>query len=178
MVVNKLVVNKGDRYNKLTIVKEVDPRIEKNGKKKRKFEVKCDCGNTKFVMLAKIRNGSTKSCGCFRGTNSTHGHTKGNKNTPTYNSYIGMKQRCYYTKHKFYDNYGGRGIEIFQPWLDCFENFLKDMGERPEGHSIDRIDSDGDYTPDNCKWSTHSEQMKNRRSWAKKKKNQIQLKFD
>jgi len=82
--------------------------------------------------------------------------------TPAYISWLGMRQRCYYNKHNRYEHYGGRGIKVCDEWVDSFENFHKDMGDKPEGYSIDRVDNDGDYTPKNCKWSSVKEQNNNR----------------
>lgn len=90
-----------------------------------------------------------------------HGHRAG-KRTPTYNSWRCMKTRCLNPKHDQYPNYGGRGIKIHEPWLK-FENFLEDMGERPYGKTLDRIDNNGNYEPSNCKWSTNKQQARNRR---------------
>lgn len=81
----------------------------------------------------------------------------------TYSCWVHIKQRCFNKKNNNYKNYGGRGITICSRWKNSFENFLKDMGESPDGLSIDRIDNNGDYEPKNCKWSTNKEQQKNRR---------------
>lgn len=92
-------------------------------------------------------------------------HEHGMKNTPEHNSWSGMKQRCYYKQHKQYKNYGGRGITVCDRWLgpDGFENFYKDMGPRPKGCSLDRIDNDGQYSPGNCRWADKYEQSGNRK---------------
>ena len=91
-------------------------------------------------------------------------------NTKVYRAYYQMKTRCYNKNHTNYKYYGGRGIKVCKRWLHSFENFLKDIGEPPsKEHSLDRIDSNGNYEPDNCKWSTQKEQIKNRRSFRKSK---------
>jgi hypothetical protein len=92
--------------------------------------------------------------------NYKHGHGYG---TPTYKSYWSMKQRCLNENHYNYKNYGGRGIKICDRWINSFNNFLDDMGERPEGLTLDRIDNNGNYEPDNTKWSTSKEQRMNSR---------------
>ena len=90
-----------------------------------------------------------------------HGHS-GIIRTPTYMSWYAMRQRCNKKKYRFYSRYGGRGIRVCQRW-DSFVNFLKDMGERPNGKTLDRLDNNGNYQPDNCKWSIPYEQVHNRR---------------
>ena len=88
--------------------------------------------------------------------------------TPAYKTWESMKERCLNPDHKSYPDYGGRGIIICQRWLESFENFWQDMGDRPDGHSIDRIDSNGHYEPSNCRWADKSTQMSNRRPYMRR----------
>ncbi len=103
----------------------------------------------------------------------THGYSK----KPIYNIYNGMKARCYNKNSKCFDHYGGRGIKICDSWLNSIENFIKDVGERPSPlHSIDRIDVNGDYCKENCRWATQKEQVKNRRTMSSLQKEVNSLK--
>jgi len=159
------------KYNRLTLIEEIEPYIWGN-KKYKKFLCKCDCGTMVEVRLDKMKLGNTKSCGCYnkelitkphKPTNLTHGHTKKGNVSREFHSWHGMKQRCTNPKTKHYNYYGGRGITICDRWLNSFTDFIEDMGPRPEGKSLDRINNDGNYEPNNCKWSTQVEQLKNRR---------------
>ena len=161
-----------EKYHRLEVIKEVEPKVYPNGRKIKKVLCKCDCGNEKILFLDAIKRGTTKSCGCLRKESTTdfnrrtkkvHGHRQ-TKNTKTYTTWLSMKQRCLNPNHTFYSYYGGRNITICDRWKSSFKNFLEDMGERPEGKTLDRINSNGNYEPNNCKWSTSKEQISNRRT--------------
>jgi hypothetical protein len=124
----------------------------------------CKCGKALFAKGSALKCGNTQSCGCSRdaGCNLRHGYT----DSPTYNVWRNMKQRCYNPKATDYYLYGGRGITVCDRWLNSFENFLADMGEKPENMSIDRKDNDQHYCKDNCRWATDHEQALNRRAKA------------
>ena len=93
-----------------------------------------------------------------------HGHAHEGRKTPEYNAWRNMKIRCYDENHDSFEYYGGRGIQVCDRWLDDFAHFLADMGLRPDGCSLDRIDPDGNYEPSNCRWATVGEQARNKRS--------------
>jgi hypothetical protein len=124
----------------------------------------CDCGNRKVVRAARLRQGETNSCGCYHaeiaGTNLVkHGMT----GTPTWRSWACMVDRCTRKGHRSFKDYGGRGIIVCERWRD-FANFLEDMGEKPPGRSLDRVDVNGNYEPGNCRWATGAEQARNKRN--------------
>lgn len=158
----------GLRSDRLVVVAEA-PRL---GRGKRAFLCHCDCGAKVTVLGESIRSGNTKSCGCrkidqrraFR-PHLKHGGSSGHpqKRTATYRSWLAMRARCNKHSTNGFENYGGRGIRVCKRW-DRYEAFLADMGERPEGMSIDRIDPDGNYEPGNCRWATAADQRRNQRS--------------
>lgn len=123
----------------------------------------CDCGSEKSVKSSDLIRGASKSCGCLQkealGLRLKHGHNVGGQSR-TYQTWRSMLRRCSDVKHKHYPIYGGKGIIVCDRWRK-FENFLVDMSERPEGKTLDRKDSSGNYEPSNCKWSTPKEQANN-----------------
>lgn len=112
-----------------------------------------------------LRIGTTKSCWCLqRDVATKHGHTKGGQRTVEYRTWASMKRRCINPRSTNYPGYGGRGIQVCDQWMNSFECFLSNMGIRPsKGHSIDRINNEGNYEPGNCRWATASEQQRNKR---------------
>jgi hypothetical protein len=137
----------------------------------KKWICQCVCGTVCETTKQRLDNGRTKSCGCMKSKLLSDAHTKHGgysegKNTPEYQSYIAMIHRCYDEKRNSWDRYGGRGIIVSEgTWLEPspagFLNFLADMGVRPEGTSLDRVDSDGNYCKENCRWADRRTQAYN-----------------
>ena len=155
----------GRKFGRLIAVKRTA-----NFKRQVRWLCKCDCGIKVVVYAGHLKNGNTKSCGCYQREATSkarriHGHSR--TNSLTYHSWRGMIQRCTDKNAENYDRYGGRGITVCSRWLDSFEIFLSDMGERTDRKlSIDRIKTSGNYEPTNCRWATYKQQAKNRRNHA------------
>ena len=166
----KLEINQGDRYNMLTVIREVERHVLPNGRLKRMFLLKCDCGKSKEIMLNSVRSGKTTSCGCRRiETTIKQKTTHGLRHHYLYDTWRDMKKRCYNKNNRHYHNYGGRGIRVYEPWINDFQKFydwiMENLGERPEGCSLDRWpNNNGNYEPGNLRWATSTEQNNNKRN--------------
>lgn len=161
----KLIDITGMRFGKLTVV-ERDGYVHKQAS----WKCICDCGNEKITIGQNLRKGLTTSCGCYHKKRAAeagadtvkHGHGYG---TPTYKTWQGMWQRCSNPNDKDYEHYGAQGVIVCERWKS-FKLFLEDMGERPDGLTIDRINPFGDYEPNNCRWADYFVQNNNqRRHW-------------
>lgn len=151
----------GQRFGRLTVTGPA-PDIKKSY---RMWFCLCDCGVKKAISQNHLRRGSTKSCGCLSSTEMLRQRSTkhGKYGQPIWAVWASMKQRCSDMSVRSYASYGGRGITVCDRWLESFENFFEDMGDRPEGLQLDRIDNNKGYSKENCRWVTPSQNCRNRR---------------
>lgn len=155
MLMQKIPCPVGARFGKLQVIDSTEilsPRP--------KVLCRCDCGKELAVRRDHLISGNSQSCGCSL---LRHGHASKGSVTRTWNSWYNMRSRCTYSNHPQWGDYGGRGIKVCSRWMK-FENFLEDMGECPDGLTIERLDNDRGYEPGNCAWKTRTVQGRNKRN--------------
>ena len=159
----------GNRYGSLIVLERAEDHVCPNGRKRAMYLCKCDCGNTKIIYAENLTGGKTLSCGCLQKRRTIEASiTHGESNSKLYGVWCSMKRRCDLPTARYYNNYGGRGIRVCDEWHDDYSAFMKwsiaagyHESERRGDCTLDRIDVNGDYSPDNCRWVDQIIQMNN-----------------
>lgn len=155
---NFRIYKEGQQIKNCFFIKDINPNI-----KRRTALFRCFCNKEFIAHIVDVNSGNTKSCGCLNHIprNKTHGLSR----SLIYKTWIKIKSRCHSITDKGYKNYGGRGIKVCERWFNSFENFLLDMGQKPSPlYSIERLNNNGDYEPNNCIWATQKVQARNKRN--------------
>ncbi len=156
----RIIIAPGQRFGRLEALR---PSASKGGLSQ--WVVRCECGTELIAAASKMHRGDKLSCGCLqRDMVRKHGAASGGQRSPEYSVWAKMRRRCSSKTDDRYADYGGRGIVVCARWQDSFENFYEDMGPRPNGTQLDRIDNDGNYEPGNCRWATRKVQQNNMRA--------------
>lgn len=157
----------GKKFGRLTVIKRSAKCIRSG-----MWLCGCECGNWRIVRGSDLKSGNTRSCGCYRRelirqrnrSRLIHGCTpRASGPIPEYTAWANAKKRCFYFQHKYYKNYGGRGITMCKQWRNSFGAFFAYIGRRPPGLTLDRVNNDGNYEPGNIRWATRKQQQNNTR---------------
>lgn len=147
----------GQKFNRLTAIRFVRKDASNNAR----WLFKCDCGKEVECRGSEVTRGGIQSCGCVMSdVKKTHGMAR----TKIYKTWIQMRSRCTNTTDQSYSEYGERGITVCEDWLNSFERFYSDMGDQPDGMSLERIDNNKGYSNENCRWATVTDQQRNKRT--------------
>lgn len=154
---------KGNRFGRLVVI----AKLTKRRRQHVVWRCRCDCGKETEVVTRNLTHGITKSCGCLwkeriREANTKHGLWRENKQE--YKAWWAARERCTNPNHPQFKDYGARNIKMCKRWKNSFAKFLKDMGTCPMGNTLERLDNDKGYFPNNCKWASRKDQSRNRRS--------------